>query len=968
MLQNKASRAFALLATIFLAITNNAGALEKNQTGIFEAEFAMDQSFSGSLDIRVTDPGRVPLFAYTVTGSGLKTPASFSVDDEYIHLSNENKPVSRFVFLYVNNIDDIIVGQPEVISDHGVISGRWRDSSEMILAEITDITDSMSIGTVGVIDTHRVEFTTTATPLSDSAIIWVSFPAGFALGPITDTSYTDNDPGNDANEPVIRSITIDGQTIKFQLNQGAIQATPGSRISVRFAAVTNSTVADDYVVSVTTTDADGNIDNGPGVSSAFTLAPDILDMITVNPDTAITAPSDTIINFVATGFDQYVNPISGITFIYALTVDSCGTLSGSSFRALKVGECYFTASFGGLIDSSGLITVTPGALGSFTISGYPAQTDAGNPFIAPVNITAYDINDNSKTDYTGSVWFSSDDPVATLPNESGNPYDFIIGDLGSHDFLGSGFVLRRSGLKTITVTDGTISETSNSINVLSGIIVSFALTSGSPQTAGVSFGLQASDAFDSLGNLASGIVIVSDSAGGGNSPDGIPPSLNTITVANGSGSSFQTLTNVTPTVLKGTVSGTFAVAATDTITVYPGNLGRFVMSGYPDSIAAGAAFPNPGVDVSVFDLYGNPKTNFVDSVYFTSSDPLAIMPFTEFSKYKYLVADSGSHIFPGAGFELFTAGNQSLTVTDSSISDTSSNIYVSSGAINSFIVFAPDSVTAGIPFSVTATDCRDLWDNLADGTINIIDSVGGGNSPDGSSPIFNAIRVTDGSGIANQTLVNTLTTVLKGYSGTVIGVTDSVYVLPSSTERFDLNISSPQISGIAFSGAANLTAIDFYGNIKTDYDATTDTVVISSSAGGVMQNNILKLAGDFVDGFADLVALSTTYSGRGGDMTFTASSQSGAEGMSGQVDMRAVFCAGLIIDQGVLSWGDTATGVISVLNDGGVDVEITDLDVFAESGLNLNPGTIVPSLPDSVGPGINRDYNITIPIHSGMPQ
>ncbi len=182
------------------------------------------------------------------------------------------------------------------LTNGNMIAALLGNDSEIILAEITDVTDSLSIGTVGVVDTHLAGFNTTSAPLSDSAIIWVSLPAGFAIGPINDTSYSDNDPANDANEPVIRAVTIDGQTIKFQLNQGAQQAVAGSRISVRFAAVTNNTVAGDYAISVATTDADGNIDNGPGISSPFTLEPDNLDSISVIPDTALTAPSDTIDN------------------------------------------------------------------------------------------------------------------------------------------------------------------------------------------------------------------------------------------------------------------------------------------------------------------------------------------------------------------------------------------------------------------------------------------------------------------------------------------------------------------------------------------------------------------------------------------------------------------------------------------------------------------------------------------------
>ena len=966
MLQNRCTRALTLLALVVLAITNTAAALETDQSETVKAVFSPESSVEPGADIRIIGDRWNPCFVSLQTVSGLQIAAPFSIIDNTVYLSNGNTPLSGLTILYKDETGGINHPWPEVIVDQNVISGIWRNSSETILAEINGITDSLTIGTVGVIDTHQVGFNTTTVPLSDSAIIWISLPTGFAIGAIDDTAYFDNDPTNDLNEPVIRAVTIEGQLLKIQLNQGAQQAIPGSRISIRFAPITNNTVAGNYSVGVAGSDSNGNIDNGPGISAAFALSPDILDLVAVNPDTAITAPSDTIINFTAAGFDQYGNEIPDIVFAYAVTVDSCGDLFGGSFRALKVGTCYVTATSGGIVDSSGLITVVPGATGRFAMSGYPAQSNAGIPFNLPVNVTVYDVNDNRKTDYTGSVWFTSTDPVATLPFTSGSPYNFNIGDAGSHNFPGSGFILRRSGLKTITVTDGPMSAISNFINVLPGVIVSFDLDAGTPQTAGVSFVLQATLARDSLDNPASGEIIVADSVGGGNSPDGIPPSLNRIIVTSGSGTAFQTLTNVTPTVLKGTVSG--AVAATDTITVSPGYLGRFEMSGYPDSAVAGVSFPDPGISVTAFDLFGNIKTNYSDSVYFTSTDTLAVLPYIQSSKYKYVVADSGSHTFAGAGFTLFTAGNPQISITDGTVFENSGPIHVSAGSINSFIVFAPGSVTAGIPFAISAIDCRDTWSNLATGTINVIDSVGGGNSPDGSPPIFNAIRVSNGSGASNQTLVRTETTVLKGYFGAIIDVTDSIYVMPGDPERFNLNISSPQVSGVPFSPIAEITALDFFGNVKTDYDASADTVVITSSAGGTMLNNILNLAGDFTGGLADLAASNTTYIGRGGDMTFSAFSQSGAAGNSGQVDMRAVYCAGLIIDQGILSWSDTATGVISVTNDGGVAVEITDLDVFAQTGLILNPDTIIPGLPDSLGAGINRNYNITIPIHSGMPQ
>ncbi len=968
MLRYRAIRALTLLASVFLIITSLAAAFEYDLPTVARARFSPLSTFEPGVEIGVRRDGWIPSFVFLNTVSGQEVAATFEIDDEFIRFKNGGFPSSSMVIVYDRVDIGIVELSPEVTVHNINIAGSWEDHSETILAEITGITDSLTAGMVGAVDTHKVGFNTTTAPLSDSAIIWIALPPGFSIGAIDDTAYFDNDPANDLNQPRITAVTVEGQVVKFQLNQGALPALPGSRISIRFGSVDNSVIAGQYSVGVAASDADGNIDNGPGISDPFTLVPDVLDQVVVEPDTAMTAPSDTIINFTAAGFDQYGNEISGLDFAWIVTVDSCGDVFGGAFRALKVGDCFVAASSGGFADLSGPITVVPGELGRFSLSGCPAQTNAGIPFIIPVNVTAYDINDNIKSDYAGSVWFTSTDPDATLPFTPGSPYNFNTGDSGSHNFPGSGFILRSAGLRTIAVTDGVLSTSSNYINVLPGVIISFNLTAGSPQTAGVTFVLQASDALDSLGNLASGEIIVADSIGGGDSPDGIPPSLNRIIVVNGFGSSFQTLTNAEPTVLKGTVSGTFAVAATDTIIVFPGNLGRFEMAGYPDSSVAGVVFPEPGIAVTAVDLFGNLKTNYADSVYFTSTDPLAALPYTESSKYKFVVADSGSHTFPGSGFTLYTAGNHHLTVTDDSVSDQSGAIHVSAGAIAAFMIFATDSITAGIPFAVTAIDCRDAWNNLANGTINVIDSVGGGYSPNGSSPIFNAIRVSGGSGASNQTLVNTVTTVLKGYVGSIIRITDSIYVMPGDVGAFTLDISTPQFSGIPFSGPADVTALDYYGNVKFDFNASADTVVITSSAGGSMFNNVLRQAGDFTDGVADLTASNITYIGRGGNMTFSAESESGAGGVSGAVNMRAVSCSGLVIDQGVVSWGDTATGAISVTNEGGVPVEITDFEVFSESGLTLNPDGSAPPLPDSLGPGINRIYDITIPIHSGMAQ
>jgi hypothetical protein len=500
MLRHGASGAFRSLAkTILLSISLSTAAVASVPWAVYNAVFEPDQAIDVTANISITCPGDTLLAVYPGSMDGRYVATPFRIDGDRVAFSSGSDPIARIFVLIRGDGFKSTPGQRTVSINEVPVSGQWDDSGGIILGQLADVTDSLSFATVGFADTHRVGFNTTTTPLSDSGIIWITLPQDFAIGAISDTAYYDDDPFNDGDEPVITSVTVVDQTIKFQLNQGAQQAGAGFRISILFATVVSDTVAGDYAVVVQTTDADGYIDNGPAVSEPFTLSPDALDHISILPDGDLTVPSDSIVNFDVTGYDQYENDISGLIFTYGVTVDSCGEAQDGTFRAIKVGECYFTAAADGVIDSSGLLTVVPGPLDRFFLSGYPSATDAGIPFLFPINVTVYDVNDNVKTDYTGSVWFTSDDPAATLPYVSGSPYDFNIGDAGSHNFAGSGFILRTAGLRTITVTDGILSTVSTPINVIPGIIVSFDLNAESPQIAGESFLLQASSAVDSLG-------------------------------------------------------------------------------------------------------------------------------------------------------------------------------------------------------------------------------------------------------------------------------------------------------------------------------------------------------------------------------------------------------------------------------------------------------------------------------------
>jgi alpha-tubulin suppressor-like RCC1 family protein len=97
------------------------------------------------------------------------------------------------------------------------------------------------------------------------------------------------------------------------------------------------------------------------------------------------------------------------------------------------------------------------------VSGISSPTTANTP--NSMIVTAYDVYNNVKTNYTGTLVTTSTDSAATLPAN----YTFTGSDYGSHTFGGS-LRFKTAGSQSVTVTDN-----SNSINATqSGIIVNAA--------------------------------------------------------------------------------------------------------------------------------------------------------------------------------------------------------------------------------------------------------------------------------------------------------------------------------------------------------------------------------------------------------------------------------------------------------------------------------------------------------------
>lgn len=164
-------------------------------------------------------------------------------------------------------------------------------------------------------------------------------------------------------------------------------------------------------------------------------------------------------------------------------VSGVATVSDSSnglMKLYKVESPTIQVSDGSHTGST-TVTVNPSALASFTVAPVSGTQTAGTAFSE--TLTAYDAYGNQKTDYTGSVTVTSNDPSFSVAGS--NPYTFTSGggaDNGQHVFS---VTLKTAGAsKTVTITDGGVTAT-GTFTVNPGPAVTVTKTAGDSQSANV---------------------------------------------------------------------------------------------------------------------------------------------------------------------------------------------------------------------------------------------------------------------------------------------------------------------------------------------------------------------------------------------------------------------------------------------------------------------------------------------------
>ena len=343
-----------------------------------------------------------------------------------------------------------------------------------------------------------------------------------------------------------------------------------------------------------------------------------------------------------------VSPSSATSWQWSIVrrpAGSTATLSATNIRnptfTPDVADLYIFRVVASTATDSSITQVSLQANGpatSLTV-GYPGPYTAGLDVYVPV--TAKDSAGNAAIQYTGTVHFTSSDPLATLPPD----YTFVSADRGAH-FFGP-FVFRTAGPQTVTATDSANGLVGVwNLTVTPASAASLTITGSASAVAGepTSYTVTLRDAFNNVATGYRGTVQFSS-----NDDLAELPSNYAFTAGDNGVRAFNvTFKRAGSRVLTVNQVGSGTLTHTVGVSVTHGT-GRTYAITAPEPVQRSRRFT---VTVTATDPFGNIVPSYTGTVIFNSeSDPYATLP----PNYTFTEADAGSHTFTNA-FMFRTAG------------------------------------------------------------------------------------------------------------------------------------------------------------------------------------------------------------------------------------------------------------------------------------------------------------------------
>ena len=799
----------------------------------------------------------------------------------------------------------------------------------------------------------------TAVPISATPSTGHVFSSWSATGSITftdasaaSTTATINGAGT------ITANFVAQYSVSFVLGSGGQSMSPSStQLYAAGAAVpVTATASPGYVFSSWTATGSIAFDDPSAFSTMATIsgagtitanfAMNAINKFVFSP---ISSPqtAGTPITFTITAEDISGNTLPGYSSSVPLSASS-GTMTptstGTSGWSLGVwtGSVTFTTTGSSITitadDGSGhtgtstTFAVNAGPLSQFAVVA-PASVNVGNAFT--LTVTAQDSYGNTVTSYSSPVGLSISGTGSTMSPTSTGTTGWASGVWKSNAVtvsasVGSGY--------TITADDGSgHTGTSNTFNVGAALVLDHFVfsTISSPQTAGTAINGITITAVDVNGVTLTGYVSSTTltETGGGSGGSVTPSSVTFVSgVWTGSLTVTKSGTGVTITATFGSVS-----TPSNTFTVNSGSLASFGIT-VPASCTSHTYFGSGNnVVVTAYDAYGNVKTDYTGSVYFTSSDTNSYvrLPYSSSSRYTFTTGDAGVHTFTStttSGFRLITVPSQTITVTDGTISTQSAAITVNPGTLNQFnFSTIPSPQTAGVAFSITIT-AQDRDGNTVTSYVgtNTLTASSGTISPT-STTAFTAGVWTGSVTMTSVGSSRTIGTSGGGYTGT----SNTFTINAGSLDHFVFNtISTPQTAGVAFS--ITITAKDTAGNTVTSY---TGNPTLTYSAGTISPTT----TGAFAAG-TKTVSVTVTTAGTGVTITATDGSATGTSN---------TFDVNLGVDHFVfstISSPQTAGTAITGVTITAVDINGNTVTGYINSvPLSASSGTISPTSTGTSG-------------------
>jgi hypothetical protein len=465
------------------------------------------------------------------------------------------------------------------------------------------------------------------------------------------------------------------------------------------------------------------------------------------------------------------------------------TAANTTFTATDTSTASLTAN--------GTVAVSAGPASRIAVAATGLST-AGVAVSATA--TVRDLFGNVATGYTGTVSFASSDPQAVLPAA----FQFTAAEAGVKTFAAT---LKTAGSQTITAADAAANLAGSAAVAVSPAAVSALVLSGAPSnaTAGSAFPLAVA-ARDPFGNVVpsyTGTVQFTST-----DPAALLPAATSFNATDGGHKSVSaaliTAGSSTVTVTDASVSS--LTATTGDIAVKWAAASHIAIDGLPAEAVADDAL---SATVTVKDSFGNVVQDYAGTLHFVLTDAAAPV-------IDDVTLTNVAQGTTGVAFTFYTAGPQSLMVSDAANAATSGSTQVvvhnepaSAYALSSL----PIEAVAGEPLPLTIT-AKDRRGNVAVDYAGVA-HVTSGDPTDLLPAAGGFVAGLRAVSIAFVTAADHSANVTDG--GLIAATTSTVTIDAAAADSIQVS-SSNTTAGIAVSVATSV--LDVYGNVVKSYAGT----------------------------------------------------------------------------------------------------------------------------------------------------